>query len=71
MKVILTADKIEHALELYNMGVDYVILPHLLGGEYVSLLMHDLNKNKRILSSVRKEHIQQLKLRKRRMDYAN
>jgi len=71
LKVILTADKIEHALELYNMGVDYVILPHLLGGEYVSLLMHDLNKNKRILSSVRKEHIQQLKLRKRRMDYAN
>lgn len=71
LKIILTADKIEHALDLYEMGADYVILPHLLGGEYVSLLMHDLNKNKKILNTVRKEHIKQLRLRKRSLDYAN
>jgi len=71
LRIILTADKIEHALNLYELGADYVILPHLLGGEYVSLLMHDLNKNKMILSTVRKEHIKQLRLRRGRLDYAN
>lgn len=37
--VILTARQIEEAVDLYKANADYVILPHFLGGEYISNLI--------------------------------
>ncbi|MBU6388964.1 cation:proton antiporter [Patescibacteria group bacterium] len=37
--VIVTSHFIDDALQYYNLGASYVILPHLLGGEYVANLI--------------------------------
>jgi Kef-type K+ transport system membrane component KefB len=41
VRLIVTAHEIEDALEYYEKGADYVILPHLLGGEHVAELMSE------------------------------
>lgn len=38
-KLIVTAHEIDYALAYYAKGADYVILPHLLGGEHVADLI--------------------------------
>ena len=43
--VIVTAEDVEDALELYEKGADYVILPHMLGGEHISLLLQETAKD--------------------------
>jgi Kef-type K+ transport system membrane component KefB len=43
--VIVTAEDIDDALELYKYGADYVILPHMLGGEHISILLQDTAQN--------------------------
>ena len=44
--VVLRADEIGNALKLYELGADYVLTPHFLGGEHVSKLIkrHDVIK---------------------------
>ena len=46
--IFVAADQIKEALELYDAGADYVVLPHFLGGEHISLLLEnftdDINK---------------------------
>ncbi len=37
--VFLTASQVNEAFDMYRAGADYVILPHLLGGHYVSHLL--------------------------------
>ncbi|HSI20834.1 MAG TPA: cation:proton antiporter [Verrucomicrobiae bacterium] len=39
VKLIVTAHEIDYALAYYAKGADYVILPHLLGGEHVADLI--------------------------------
>jgi Kef-type K+ transport system membrane component KefB len=39
VKLIVTAHEIDYALTYYERGADYVILPHLLGGEHVADLI--------------------------------
>jgi Kef-type K+ transport system membrane component KefB len=39
VRLIVTAHEIEYALSYYAKGADYVILPHLLGGEHVTDLI--------------------------------
>ena len=43
--IIVTAHKIDEALELYKQGADYVILPHFLGGDMVSSLLKDFESD--------------------------
>ena len=62
--VILTSNNIDDALDLYKQGADYVILPHFLGGNYVSTLIEN---NYEDFSEILKEkikHINDLKERK-------
>jgi Kef-type K+ transport system membrane component KefB len=46
--IIITANHIEDALEFYEKGADYVILPHYIGGDHASTIIEnfgtDLNK---------------------------
>ncbi|MEK6848574.1 MAG: cation:proton antiporter family protein, partial [Nanoarchaeota archaeon] len=38
---IATSEQINNAVELYSAGADYVIVPHLLGGDYIAHLIKD------------------------------
>ena len=61
--VILTSDSIEDALELYSGGADYVILPHFLGGDYVSSMIDNYSENFQEMLKEKLSHITQLKER--------
>jgi len=54
-RVVLTANSIDDALELYELGADYILLPKVLAGEDLIKMLHsDLKKAK-------KKHISLLK----------
>lgn len=61
--VLLTARQIEDALELYDLGADYVILPHFLGGEYTADLISRAKKDSKVYALERKNEIKMLKER--------
>ncbi|PJE81581.1 sodium:proton exchanger [Candidatus Pacearchaeota archaeon CG10_big_fil_rev_8_21_14_0_10_32_42] len=61
---ILTSRQISDALELYDSGADYVILPHFLGGEYVSKIIED---SKDLRKNYEKEKRKELKILKERL----
>lgn len=63
--VVTTAEQVETALILYEAGSDYVIVPHLLGGEHIAQVLAETGTQ--IGPSLRKErqsHIRRLKARK-------
>ena len=60
--VFVTASQIDEALELYNAGADYVILPHFLGGEHVSLIIENFGNLKKLLEN-KVKHVEELKRR--------
>jgi Kef-type K+ transport system membrane component KefB len=40
--VILLSNGLEEALELYDMGADYVLLPHFVGGRHIAQLVNQI-----------------------------
>ncbi|HIH43305.1 TPA: hypothetical protein HA246_06710 [Candidatus Woesearchaeota archaeon] len=60
---IVTALDVPEALELYDAGADYVILPHFIGGEHVSLLLEDFSKNIKKILKIKTAHIDELQKR--------
>lgn len=42
---IVTANQVDEALKLYNNGADYVILPHLIGGDHVAGIIKKMDKS--------------------------
>jgi len=63
--VILTSSHVDSAMELYDAGADYVILPHFLGGERISLLIEEANGNMKKIIEYKLKHLKELKHRKR------
>lgn len=61
--VMLVAHKIDEALELYELGADYVILPHFLGASYASSLMRQFTEHAAKLQTIRDKHIAHLRER--------
>jgi hypothetical protein len=59
--VIVTARQIDDALEAYEAGADYVILPHFLGGEYISHLVERFDFNKKQYEKEKSKHLKELK----------
>jgi Kef-type K+ transport system membrane component KefB len=59
--VIVTARRIDHAVEAYDAGADYVILPHFLGGEYISHLVERFEFNKKLYEKEKQKHLKDLK----------
>lgn len=59
--IYVSAKEIEEALELYESGADYVILPHFLGGLHTSLLIERFAGNQEQLIKIKEEHLDQLK----------
>ncbi len=63
-KMMVTGSTIEEALELYNKGADYVIMPHFLGGEQVSDLVTQFRNHKLKLHEEKEKHLLHLRERK-------
>jgi Kef-type K+ transport system membrane component KefB len=61
---IVTAHKIDQALELYKKGADYVILPHFLGGDMVANLLADFESNQLQMLMLKYKHVNDLLARK-------
>ncbi len=64
--VIVTSYRAEDALELYEGGADYVIIPHFLGGEHVSYMLEDISTNLDKLITAKLDHIRELEERRDR-----
>lgn len=61
--IFVTANRVEDALELYNMGADYVVLPHFLGGDHVSLMLDNFSVDIGKIVKNKFAHIEELKMR--------
>lgn len=61
--LMVVAHKVGDAIEHYQEGVDYVILPHFLGGEYAAQLSIELQDDRGKIPAVREKHIESLLLR--------
>ena len=62
--VFVTTSHIENALKLYDAGADYVVLPHFLGGEHVSLLIENFTEDINKIIETKVSHIKELKKRR-------
>jgi Kef-type K+ transport system membrane component KefB len=60
LKLIVTAHHIDDALLYYKLGASYVILPHVLGGEYVANLINEYEEHK--LGELMRHRAEEIKL---------
>jgi len=58
--VILTANKLEDAIELYKNGASYVVLPHFLGGELTAELIERFDRDETLIPKIKQEHFDDL-----------
>jgi len=58
--IYATAKTVPEALTLYKKGADYVIVPHLLGGEHIADLLKRKITDKKHLQKLKKKHIEHL-----------
>jgi Kef-type K+ transport system membrane component KefB/Trk K+ transport system NAD-binding subunit len=61
--IMLTSRQIRDALELYESGADYVILPHFLGGEFTSRLIEKAKTNGKRYETEKKKELKILRER--------
>lgn len=57
---IVVAHQIAHALELYEAGADYVVLPHFLGGTYAAKLTKKFVNDALEIQQIKDSHIKDL-----------
>ncbi len=62
--IFVTGNYVEEALSLYDAGADYVILPHFLGGEHLSVLIEDFGKDINRIIEKKLSHIKELQERR-------
>ncbi len=60
---VVTSNQVDAALRLYNLGANYVILPHFLGGEHVALLLEKFDHLPSLMQR-KFEHMKELHRRK-------
>jgi len=58
-KIIVTALDSEEALEYYQRGADYVLIPNLVGGDHLSMILEN-NMQKKSFNKLRNAHISRL-----------
>jgi Trk K+ transport system NAD-binding subunit len=56
-KIIVVAEHIHQALDLYDAGADYVIIPHIVSGEKMSTIIKDLFKGKKKIERIKNQSI--------------
>jgi len=62
--IFVTTYQVDDALSLYDLGADYVILPHFLGGHHASVLLEEASKDITKLIKRKIKHIKELNHRK-------
>ncbi|MFH1637968.1 MAG: cation:proton antiporter [Candidatus Woesearchaeota archaeon] len=60
IKVIVTAQHLHQALDLYEAGADYVIVPPIMSGERISYMLHNLLSKRVTFKQIKKSHIKHL-----------
>jgi hypothetical protein len=60
--IYVTATTWHDCRDLYEAGADYVIFPHYLSGEHVSLLLRQLSLNNNRLLVDKQKHLHELEL---------
>jgi len=63
MIVLAVAHRIEEAAALYKAGMDFVIMPHFLGGKYASEIVESYWYNETKFKSLREKHLTDLSSR--------
>jgi len=58
---IATAEQPRDAVDLYDHGADYVIIPHHLGGDYVASMIKEFRTSKSRYEHIGKEHLKSLR----------
>jgi Trk K+ transport system NAD-binding subunit len=58
-RVIMAAQDEEEALALYDRNIDYVLLPHFIGGLHLAKILED-DQHLRSLRHLRREHLKSL-----------
>jgi voltage-gated potassium channel Kch len=64
--IIVTAYDAEEALHLYELGADYVIIPHFLGGERISYILDDIAGSLKKRMKMKVKHMSALQERIKR-----
>ena len=64
--VIVIAYTVEEALQLYEMGASYVLLPHLIGANNVMNMITKYRTDAQHFKTIQTRHVTQL--RRRRID---
>lgn len=59
--MIAISQQIDEAIELYNHGVDYVVLPHFISGQYASGLIERFGFDNNLFFKEKLEHLKYLK----------
>lgn len=58
--LMMVAHSIKDALDLYECEVDYVILPHFLGGQYAADMLIKMGGSRRKFATLRNKHLDYL-----------
>ena len=66
-----SAHHIGEAIKLYRAGADYVILPHILGGETVGALIQKSKFDRKVLKAHKHRHLRDLHKRKKLLPPVN
>lgn len=61
--IICNLSHSSHLPDLYHAGADYVMMPHLLGGEWIAGVLKHKPLNKRTFAVLRQEQKKEMKLR--------
>ena len=59
-EIVMTANNLKDALELYKHGASYVVLPYFLGGELIAELIEKFDKQKNLINKLREEHMKEI-----------
>ena len=60
IKIMVTVEHVSEAFTLYDLGADYVVIPHVVSGEMMSGVIADLLHKKKSLATYKKEHLEVL-----------
>ncbi len=59
-KIIVTVEHVSQAFTLYDLGADYVIVPHVISGEIMADTLPGILKGRKSLAKLKKDHLKEL-----------
>ncbi len=59
LKVVVTVEHVSEAFALYDLGADYVIVPHVISGQVMGKIVPEM-LNKKTLAKLKKSHLASL-----------